>query len=145
MKKVFVLIFAFVCAIQSTSFAQSILQIENGTDCTVIVHLQSYDINTCSYNGNETVEVEPGVSVGVQSINADSEWLNAEIYNDPCDADGNYGVGIESDGLNGACYNCPSFGYPSSLLYNYCPNCEQFNVLWNAYCESNNPHLHLYY
>jgi len=143
MKKVFVLIFAFVCAIQSTSFAQSTLQIENGTNCPITLHLVSYDINSCNYDGFTTVTVNPGQSLAVPSA-PNIEYLQAEFYNDPCSANGNYGVGLESDGLNGACYPCPSFGHPSAVYYNYCPNCQPFKAVWNAYCGTNNPHIHLY-
>lgn len=143
MKKVITLICVFACIMLAKSFSQSILQIENGTNCTITVHLYSYDLNTCSNNGVQTVSVAPGASIPVNSVNSNSEWLLAEIYNDPCSASGNYGVGIEADGLNG-CIPCSSFGYPSALYYNYCPNCQPFKALWNTYCGSNNPHLHFY-
>jgi hypothetical protein len=144
MKKITTLILIFTCFAMAGSFSQTILQIENGTNCTVLVQLYSYDLNTCTNNGFQSVTVPPGASIPVNSLNSNSEWVLAEIQNDPCKSSGNYGIGIEADGLNG-CLPCPSFGYPSQLNYNYCPNCQPFKALWNTYCGSNNPHLHLYY
>lgn len=132
-KKTLILILFLSCLAMTQGFSQ--LSIRNATNCTIKVELISYNISTCIYNGNQTVTVNPGTGMTVNNLTSDSQWVLAEFYNDPCSSSGNYAIGIEVDGLGtSSCLPCSSFGFPSLLNYNYCPNCQPFIAEWSNNC-----------
>ncbi len=139
MKKLILLSSAFIILLCANSFSQSTLHLENHTNCDIVVAIDSYDMNTCSYNGSTLVSVPPNSSVPLNSLSATSEWVIARFTPKSCYP--NNFAPIEADGLNN-CLPCPSFGFQSQVNYSQCPNCAPFQAIWNTYCGSNNPHLH---
>lgn len=133
-KKSLILILFLTCFAITKSFSN--LVIKNNTNCAITVHLTSYDLATCNYDGNQSVSVASNSWMIVNTVSSTSEWLHAKIGNDLCSSQSSSIVGIETNGLGG-CLPCLSFGLPNLVNYNFCSSCQPFTANWQTFCSGN--------
>lgn len=129
--KSFVLIASLFCFTLS-SYAQSVVEVTNATNCDLIVQL--YSVNTGSCNGGSVLNV-PLTSGSGSSVPAPAgeEWIYAEISSNPyCSGGVSLAVGTPM-----TCSSTCTWGVPNivTVANSGCNGCKKFvTAEWQDPC-----------
>lgn len=121
------------------AYSQQFMQLENGSNCDLMVQLYTQDMaNGCDYANYYNFVVPAGASIPVTAPGTE-EYIYAEVHNWPlC----NTGF-AEAVGADIACTTCPGWGMPFKVQGNT-NGCNSCQAQITCYWESCTNHFHFY-